>query len=205
MTAQPKVKLTLSLKMKTDTPPLQAITVYCSSSAHVPRVYFDAAEQLGRAIADEGWSLVYGGNACGLMQALADGARAANGKVIGITPQSLVDKGFSDDQCDELIITTGMRERKAILESRGDAFIALPGGLGTFEEIFEIIVGRQLGYHTKPIVILNIAGYYDPLLAMLSHGVEHRFIKPASLELFDVRDDVSSTIHSLRQRGRNVE
>ena len=186
--------------MESDAPPLKAITVYCSSSAHVPRVYFEAAEQLGRAIANEGWSLVYGGNACGLMKALADGARAASGKVIGITPQSLVDKGFNDEQCDELIITTNMRERKAILESRGDAFIALPGGLGTFEEIFEIIVGRQLGYHTKPIVILNIAGYYDPLLAMLAHGVEHRFIKPSSLELFEVRQDVASAIHFLRRK-----
>ncbi len=176
----------------------KAVTVYCSSSSHVPRVYFDAAEAIGRAIALEGWTLVYGGNACGSMKALADGARAANGKVIGVTPQSLVDKGLSDDLCDELLITVGMRDRKAIMENRGDAFIALPGGFGTFEEIFEIIVGRQLGYHSKPIVILNIAGYYDPLLAMLTHGVEHCFIKPSSMELFEVTSDVQSAMQTLR-------
>lgn len=183
----------------------KAVTVYCSSSSHIPRVYFDAAEAIGRAIALEGWTLVYGGNACGSMKALADGARAANGKVIGVTPQSLVDKGLSDDLCDELLITVGMRDRKAIMENRGDAFIALPGGLGTFEEIFEIIVGRQLGYHSKPIVILNIAGYYDPLLAMLTHGVEHRFIKPSSMELFEVTSDVQSAMQTLRRAMTKLE
>lgn len=184
-------------------PPLPAITVYCSSSSHAPHIYFQAAEALGRAIALESWTLVYGGNACGCMKALADGARAANGKVIGVTPQSLVDKGLSDKQCNELIVTNNMRDRKAILESRGDAFIALPGGLGTFEEIFEIIVGRQLGYHAKPIVILNIAGYYDPLLAMLTHGVEHGFIKSSSMDFFEVKTDVPSTIRSLRDAMTN--
>ena len=183
----------------------KAVTVYCSSSSHIPRVYFDAAEAIGRAIALEGWTLVYGGNACGSMKALADGARAANGKVIGVTPQSLVDKGLSDDLCDELLITVGMRDRKAIMENRGDAFIALPGGLGTFEEIFEIIVGRQLGYHSKPIVILNIAGYYDPLLAMLTHGVEHCFIKPSSMELFEVTSDVQSAMQTLRGAMTKLE
>ena len=142
--------------------------------------------------------MVYGGNSCGLMASLADATRAAKGRVIGVTPQSLVDKGISDALCDELIVTTGMRDRKAQMEERGDAFIALPGGLGTLEEIFEIIVGRQLGYHSKPIVVLNIAGYYDPLLAMLEHGIEHRFIKAASRELFQVAGSVEEAMEYLR-------
>ena len=110
----------------------------------------------------------------------------------------LHDKGITDQRCDELICTPGMRERKALLESRGDAFIALPGGLGTFEEIFEIIVGRQLGVHDKPIVLLNIAGYYNPLLAMLEHGIEQHFIKAGSRELFHVASSVESAIGRLR-------
>ena len=150
----------------------------------VPAVYFDATTALGRAIAQRRWELVYGGNAVGLMEALADSVRAAGGRVVGITPQTLVDKGISDTACDELIVTSGMRERKALLEAQGDAFIALPGGLGTFEEIFEIIVGRELGYHRKPIVMLNIAGYYGPLLAMLEHGIEQQFIKPTAQDAF---------------------
>src|SRR5437588_1782712 len=114
--------------------PIRAVTVYCSSSSRVPRVYFNAAEELGREIATQGWKLVYGGNAVGLMGHLADAVRSHRGRVIGITPQVLHDKGITDQRCDELICTPGMRERKALLESRGDAFIALPGGLGTFEE-----------------------------------------------------------------------
>jgi uncharacterized protein (TIGR00730 family) len=178
--------------------PIRAVTVYCSSSSHIPRVYSDAAAELGRAIARQGWTLVYGGNSCGSMATLADAARAAGGQVVGVTPQVLVDKGLTDERCHELIVTPGMRERKAHLESRGDAFIALPGGLGTFEEIFEIIVGRQLGCHAKPIVLLNIAGYYNPLLAMIDHGIEHRFIKAGSRELFHVADNVPEAMDYLR-------
>ena len=136
-------------------PQISAVTVYCSSSKSVEPVYFQAALQLGRAIARCGWKLVYGGNYVGMMGALADGAREGGAKVIGITPQLLVDKGIADMKCDELVTTPGMRERKALMEQRGDAFIALPGGIGTLEEVFEILVGRHLGIHHKPIVLMN--------------------------------------------------
>ena len=178
--------------------PLPSITVYCSSSANVPEAYFLAAAELGRAIATQKWTLVYGGNNVGCMKALADAARDAGGKVIGITPQILVDKGIADDRADELIITPTLRERKAMMEFRGDAFIALPGGLGTFEEIFEIIVGRLLGSHAKPVILLNIAGYYDPLLAMIEHGIEQRFIKPNARSLYQVFANVAPAIDYLR-------
>jgi uncharacterized protein (TIGR00730 family) len=185
---------------------INAVTVYCSSSSRVPRIYFDAAEALGAAIAREKWKLVYGGNAVGLMGALADAVRGHKGQVIGITPQVLVEKGISDEQCDELIVTTGMRERKALLEERGDAFIALPGGLGTFEEIFEIIVGRQLGCHSKPIVLLNVNRYYDPLLAMLQHGVEQGFIRVADQEWFHQSTNVAEAIDYLKSgRGADIQ
>jgi uncharacterized protein (TIGR00730 family) len=179
----------------------RSITVYCSSSSRVPRVYFDAAAELGRVISREGWRLVYGGNAVGCMGALADAARAGGGQVVGITPQLLVDKGIADDKCHELIVTRTMRERKGLLEARGDAFITLPGGLGTFEEIFEIIVGRQLGYHDKPIVLLNVAHYFDPLLAMIDHGIEQQFIKPAGREIIHVAATVDEAIDYLRHGG----
>jgi hypothetical protein len=184
---------------------MRSVTVYCSSGSHVPPAYFAAAAELGDAIARQRWTLVYGGNSVGCMGALADAARAGGGTVIGVTPQVLVDKGIADEQCDELVITQDMRQRKAILEERADAFIALPGGLGTFEEIFEIIVGRLLGTHAKPIVLLNIAGYYDPLLAMIDHGVEQRFIKSSARELFRVFAAVSPAIDYLHGRGNNRE
>lgn len=177
--------------------PIRAVTVYCSSSRHVDRTYFQAAEQLGNAIAGNGWRLVYGGNDLGLMGALAHAARASGGEVIGVTPRRLVDQGVADEKCDELIITDTMRQRKEILEQRGDAFIALPGGLGTLEEIFEIIVGRLLGFHHKPIVLLNVLDFYAPLLAMLDHAIEHRFIKPRARHLFFVAKDVGMALQYL--------
>jgi hypothetical protein len=177
---------------------MKSITVYCSSSRHVPRVYFDAAADLGTRIAREGWTLVYGGNDCGCMGALANGARAAGGKVVGITPKLLVDQGIGDHRCDELVVTAEMRQRKALLEERGDAFIALPGGLGTLEEVFEILVGRALGFHAKPIVLLNLNHFYDPLLAMLDHTIEQHFAKPAIRQLFHVAFEVEEAIAYLK-------
>jgi uncharacterized protein (TIGR00730 family) len=177
---------------------IRAVTVYCSSSKNVAKVYFDAAAELGRRIAREHWLLIYGGNNVGCMGAMADAARAAEGKVIGVTPKLLADHGIADKLCDELVITTDIRERKAIMEARGQAFVTFPGGLGTLEEIFEIIVGKTLGYHNKPIVILNIAGFFDPLLSMIDHGIEQNFIKPWARELYHVSNTVDDAIQALK-------
>jgi uncharacterized protein (TIGR00730 family) len=173
---------------------LRSVTVYCSSSTDIPEHYFRAGADLGTAIARNGWTLVYGGNRIGLMAAVADAARAAGGKVVGVTPQLMLDHGIGDDHCDELVVTAGMRERKALLEQRGDAFIALPGGLGTFEELFEILVSRRLGYHDKPIVLLNAGGYYDALLAAIEQGISQGFIRAKARQAYFVAADVPSAI-----------
>ena len=178
--------------------PIRTVTVYCSSGRHVAPVFFDAARELGTSIAQNGWRLVYGGNCIGCMGALADAARVAGGQVTGITPQLLVDEGIADERCDELVVTSGMRERKALLEERGDAFVALPGGLGTFEELFEILVGRVQGYHAKPIVLLDVAHYYRPLLAMIDDGIEQHFIRPKVRAAFHVATSVADAIAFLR-------
>jgi len=177
---------------------IKAITVYCSSSKSLASVYYDAGRELGRAIAENGWKLVYGGNNIGLMGVLADAVRDGGGKVVGITPKLFCDKGLDDKACDELVVTDGMRDRKAILEERGEAFIAMPGGLGTFEEIFEIIVGKQLGFHNKPIVLLNIDGYWSPLLELIDRAIDQNFIKPKARELFYVTSTVADAITHLR-------
>jgi len=177
---------------------IRAVTVYCSSSSKVAPVFVDSTAELGRAIAHAGWKLVYGGNAVGLMKTLADATRDAGGKVIGVTPRLFIDKGVGDCDCEELIVTDGMRDRKAQMEQRGDAFVALPGGFGTFEEFFEIICGKQLGYHNKPIVLLNVAGYYDPLLAMIERGHEMSFIRPRARELYHVATSVADAVEYLR-------
>jgi uncharacterized protein (TIGR00730 family) len=183
---------------------INAVTVYCSSSTDIRPTYFDAGRALGVAVAGNGWTLVYGGNRIGLMAAVADAAREAGGKVVGVTPQLLVDHGIADEHCDELIVTAGMRERKALLEQRGNAFIALPGGLGTFEEIFEIIVGRVLGFHDKPIVLLNVENYYGPLLAAIEHGISQHFIRPKARRAYFVAETVEAAIGHVRNPPENA-
>jgi len=177
---------------------IHAVTVYCSSSSKIAPAFLDAARSLGSALAANHWKLVYGGNNVGMMGVLADAVRAAGGTVIGVTPQLFVDKGSADEKCDELIVTAGMRDRKAAMEERGDAFIALPGGMGTFEEFFEILCGKILGCHAKPIVLLNIDDYFAPLLAMIDHGIQQNFIRPQARDLYFVAAKVEEAINHIR-------
>jgi uncharacterized protein (TIGR00730 family) len=183
------------------TAPIQSVTVFLSSAKRVDRLYFDAARDLGRAIAQEGWSLVYGGNYVGCMASLADGAREMGGRVVGITPRLFVDENIADTLCDELIVTDSMRQRKHLLEQRGDAFIAMPGGLGTFEEFFEIVVARQLHYHRKPILLLNIHDFYTPMLEMLARGVEQHFIREEASHIINVATSVDEAIAVLKSQS----
>ncbi len=180
---------------------IHAVTVYCSSSKRVAAHYIDAARELGEGIARGGWVLVYGGNKIGCMGIMADAARAAGGKVVGITPQLMVDKGIGDEKCDELIVTEGMRERKALLEQRGDAFVVLPGGIGTLEEVFEILVGKSLGYHKKAIVLVNVGDFFGPLLTMLEHGMREGFIKERVKEMMFVAKGVGEAIGYLKKQS----
>lgn len=174
------------------------ITVYLSSSTSVDRKYFDLARDLGAAIAKSNWTVVYGGNDVGPMGALANGARGEGGKVIGITPHCFNDGGVADKQCDELIFVDNMRERKKLLESRGSAFIALPGGIGTLEEFFEILVGRLLNFHTKPILVINIDGFWDPLLELLRRFEKEGFVRSHTFDHFEIVDSVEEAMQRLR-------
>jgi uncharacterized protein (TIGR00730 family) len=182
---------------------IQNITVYCASSSRLALVYREAARALGRAIALRGWGVIYGGDSNGLMGAVAEGAHGAGGRVIGILPQRLFDAGIKNERNHEIVVARDMRHRKEILEARGDAMIALPGGLGTLEEFFEIVVGRHLGFHSKPIVLLNVAGYYNPLLAMIEHGIEHHFIKPDQRELYYVAESVEDAVENLGRHDKS--
>lgn len=169
-----------------------AVTVYCSAREGLAGPYTSAAARLGDLIARAGWRLVYGGGAVGLMGVMARACRAKGGRVTGVITERLRDAEQLDPDNDEIIIVRTMRERKAILEARGDAMIVLPGGLGTMEEFFEILVGRHLGEHDKPIVLINTPdpafrgdrGYYGPLLDMIEHMIEGGFAGSASRTLF---------------------
>lgn len=141
------------------------ICVYCAASTNLPEIYFAEARALGTEMARRGWTLIYGGGGVGLMGAVADSVRAAGGTVIGIIPQALLEREAADLRADELIVTTTLRQRKQLMDDHANAFVALPGGFGTLEELLEIMTLRQLAYHDKPIVIVNVRGYFDALLA----------------------------------------
>lgn len=164
----------------------RAICVYSSSSDRVDPVYFAAARDLGAEMARRGYALVYGGTRVGLMGAVAAAVHAHGGKVIGVIPEALHEKGIGYEPADELIITRDMRERKAVMADRAQAFVALPGGFGTLEELFEILTLKQLHYHQKPVVVLNVAGFYGPFLDLCEHIYRENFAKPAYRQLYHV-------------------
>lgn len=165
---------------------IRNICVYAASSDAVHPEYSGAAQRLGQLIAERGYGLVYGGGKKGLMGALARAVHDAGGHVIGVIPERLRDYELAYEEADELIVTRDLRDRKAIMEDRADAFIALPGGFGTLEEIIEVMVLKQLCYHEKPLAFLNVLGVYDKLIAFFSHLVEEQFIPASHQALYHV-------------------
>jgi uncharacterized protein (TIGR00730 family) len=157
-----------------------------------------AAAELGRALAAEGLGTVYGGASVGMMGAVADGALAAGGEVIGVIPRQLVDRELAHPGLSELHTTESMHERKALMLSLADAVVALPGGAGTLDELFEVITWSQLGLHAKPIGLLEIAGYYQPLLAFLDHAVTEALLRPEQRNTLLVAEDSAVLLRALR-------
>lgn len=169
------------------------VTVYCGSSASLPERYLAAARQVGEALARRGATVIYGAGRTGLMGAVADAAQSAGGRVVGIIPQFMVDRGWHRDGLDSMIVTDTMHARKALLADT-DACIALPGGIGTFEELTEVMTMRQLGLFGGNIVIANIDGYYDPFLAMLERAVAEGFMRPDHRSLYAVAADAAGAV-----------
>jgi uncharacterized protein (TIGR00730 family) len=164
------------------------VCVFCGSSKGGRAAYTDAARRVGEALARDGLGLVYGGGRVGLMGVVADAALAAGGRVVGVIPDPLATREIAHDGLTELHVVAGMHERKALMAVKSAAFLALPGGVGTFEELFEIVTWAVLGLHNKPIGLLNVEGYYNPLLAMLDHAVAERFVRPEHLAMLVVSD-----------------
>jgi len=160
------------------------ICIYGASSNKLAQEYYDAAEALGALMAQQGHTLVFGGGQSGLMGAAARGAASAGGSIIGIAPRFFDEPGVLYPHCTEFIYTDTMRERKAAMEDRSDAFIVLPGGIGTYEEFFEMLTLKQLGRHNKPMAILNTRSYYDPMTAMLQNTVDEGFMSAGCMDLF---------------------
>ena len=178
-------------------PFMKFVAVYCSSSSSLDPHFTRTAEIVGREIASRGRALVYGGGSTGLMGDVARACAAAGGEVVGVITNHLATLEVAFDGCTELVTVETMRERKRIMVERGDAFLVLPGGLGTYEELFETLVGRLLSEHDKPMGIVNDHGYFDPLLAMIEHGIEQKFIRPAIRRLLAIDRDPIKVLHDL--------
>ncbi|PSS57530.1 TIGR00730 family Rossman fold protein [Pseudomonas sp. BBP2017] len=181
--------------------PVRSVCVFCGASTGANPAYREAAIALGRAIAERGLTLVYGGGAVGLMGIVADAAMAAGGEVIGIIPQALKDAEVGHSGLTRLEVVDGMHARKARMAELSDAFVALPGGLGTLEELFEVWTWGQLGYHAKPLGLLDVNGFYSKLGSFLDHVVEEGFVRPqhrTMLQLADTPTELLDAMDSYR-------
>lgn len=170
------------------------ICIYGASSNAIDKSFLKAGEKLGKVIAENNHSVVFGGGAAGLMGAVARGAKSANGEIIGVSPSFFNVDGVLFQECTEMIYTETMRERKQLLEEMSDAFIVTPGGIGTFDEFFEIYTLRQLGVHQKPIAIYNTNGYYDSMIDMLNGAIDKAFMPAANMDLLFISDNPQEII-----------
>jgi uncharacterized protein (TIGR00730 family) len=181
--------------------PAFSLCIYCGSRPGANPTYAKVAQAVGDWIGRHGGQLVYGGGHNGLMGLLADATLAAGGRVVGIIPKALVEREWAHKGCSELHVVDTMHERKRMMAERADAFLALPGGIGTFEEFFEVWTWRQLGYHDKPVGLLNVDGYYDGLLGFMKTGVDQQFMGPWQMELIRVGTEWQRLLPELVQAG----
>lgn len=178
---------------------MQRVCVFCGSTSGVNGAYTGAAAALGRVLAEQGIGIVFGGGATGVMGALADAALAVGGEVIGVLPAAMNLPGVVHPRLTTVHVVDAMHTRKALMHRLADAFIALPGGLGTLDELFEVLTLSQLGYQPKPIGLLNVEGYFDPLLTLIDHAVSHGFVRPENRGVFTVAADPEALLAQLRR------
>ncbi|QBQ98062.1 TIGR00730 family Rossman fold protein [Paraburkholderia pallida] len=178
---------------------MKAVCVYCGSSMGARPVYNEAAQAFGRALVDANLALVYGGGKVGLMGVIADTVMAHGGRAIGVIPELLVDKEVGHNGLTELHVVPDMHQRKKMMADLSDAFVAMPGGVGTLEELFEVYTWAQLGYHHKPVGVLNIDSFYNPLIALLEHTVSEGFMRQAYLDLLQIDSDPAALIGKLKR------
>ena len=176
---------------------LRAVCVFCGSQPGARPDYLDAARELGALLARRGVAVIYGGGHVGMMGALADSALAAGGEVIGVIPEHLMRPEVAHQRLTELLVVDSMHTRKRTMASRADAFVVLPGGYGTFEEMFEMVTWRQLRLHAKPVGLVNVGGYFDHLLAFLQHAAQQEFIRPQHRDLLPVAPSPSDLLECL--------
>lgn len=177
---------------------IEYVCVYCGSSARVDQIFKDSAVALGKAIVAQGWGVVYGGGRVGLMGLVADSALEAGGKVVGIIPEHIQSREIEHTDLTELHVVDSMHTRKRMMVDRADAFAVLPGGLGTLDEFFELLTWKQLGLHDKPIVLVNINGYWDKLIESINHLAEAGFMREDDMRTFSVVSSIDEALAAIR-------
>jgi len=182
-----------------------SVCVYCGSRPGLEPANAEAARQVGKLIGERGWRLVYGGGRAGLMGEVADAALAAGAEVIGVIPQSLMSRELGHKGLAELHVVETMHQRKQMMAERSQAFLALPGGIGTLEELFEVWTWRQLGYHDQPVGLLNVQGYYDKLIDFLVHSREQVFVPAAQFDLLQVGSEPVELLSRLAKLASGAE
>lgn len=178
---------------------MKAVCVYCGSAIGARPVYAEAAKAFGRALVEADLALVYGGGSVGLMGTIADEVLGLGGRAIGVIPELLMSKEVGHAGLTELHVVADMHERKKKMADLSDAFVSMPGGVGTFEELFEVYTWAQLGYHQKPVALLNIDGFYDPLINLLQHTVDEGFMRQAYFDILQVDADPAALIGKLQR------
>jgi uncharacterized protein (TIGR00730 family) len=178
---------------------MRRICVFCGSSSGARESYATAAREIGTLLAQQGLGLVYGGGNIGLMGTVADAALAGGGEVIGVIPESLVQRELAHRGCTELRVVTSMHERKALMADLADAFIALPGGFGTLDEFCEILTWAQLGFHQRPCGLLNTAGFWNPFLEQIRHAIGEGFVRSEHLQLIAIESEPTALLRRLRE------
>jgi uncharacterized protein (TIGR00730 family) len=181
--------------------PAFSVAVYCGSRTGNDAAHTHAAVAVGEWIGSHGGQLVYGGGKTGLMGTMASACAGAGGRVLGVMPQALVAREVANNDCDELVVVQTMHERKAIMAERADAFVAMAGGIGTFEELFEIWTWRQLGYHDKPVGVLNISGYYDALHGFMTSALDSGFMDERQMALIETGTEPGELLERLVQQA----
>lgn len=181
-----------------------SLCVYCGSRPGRDEAHAMAAQAVGREIGRRGWRLVYGGGHVGLMGTVADATLAAGGQALGVIPRKLMEREVGHRGLTELVVVESMHERKRIMAEHADAFLALPGGIGTMEELFEVWTWRQIGYHDQPVGLLNVAGYYDPLLAFLDRMTAEGFLSPPQQQVLCTDDDAVRLLDTLEGQARKA-
>jgi len=184
---------------------IRSVCVFCGSAPGARPSYSRAAEELGTAFAKQGITLVYGGGKLGLMGLVADAVLAAGGRVVGVIPRMLIERECAHPKLTTQHVVTTMHERKTLMADMSDAFVGLPGGMGTFDELVEIVTWAQLGLHAKPVILANVENYFAPMYAMLDHAVQEKFVTPESRARWRNAESVAGVMQILAKEGLSKE